>query len=223
MANNITELVFVIDASGSMCHLREDTVGGVNGILQEQRNDKKDDNVLVNLVTFNYGTKTVYDRVELKKVTPFTANDYRPSGGTALYDATCETIKKISDIHKYIRKEDVPQKTLFVIITDGMENSSTKYSGRDVKQMIDEKKKIGWEFLFLGANIDTEETAQKIGVDASHAMSWMADDRSMRFMCEGVNDVVRKTRKHESYSRESFCALDMDFEQRSNNRPNKKK
>ena len=112
---------------------------------------------------------------------------------------------------------------MFVIITDGMENSSTKYSGRDVKQMIDEKKKIGWEFLFLGANIDTEETAQKIGVDASHAMSWMADDRSMRFMCEGVNDVVRKTRKHESYSRESFCALDMDFEQRSNNRSNKKK
>lgn len=215
MQNKITEVVFVIDESGSMYDLTKDTVGGVNKVIDEQKSTANDDTVYVNLVTFNYKNKIVYDRVKLEDVKPFSTSQYSPNGGTALYDAVCSTIEKISDIHKYIRKEDVPQNTLFVIVTDGMENSSVKYSGRDVKNMIDEKKKAGWEFLFLGANIDSEEVAKEIGIDKDHAMNWMCDESSVAYAYEGFGCAVKNARAGKIYARECFAKLDADYTKRS--------
>lgn len=214
MKNNITELVLVIDASGSMNPLKADTVGGVNSVIEEQKKNKKDGNVLVNLVTFNNTSRVVYDRVDINKVKPFGDADYHIGGCTALYDAVCGSIKKISAIHKYIRKEDVPNKTVFVIITDGLENASVNFRGKDVKRMIEQKKEDGWEFIFLGANIDTEETARDLGVDADHAISWLADGESVRHVYSGLNTFMESARSDISYSRECFELVDRDYKER---------
>jgi hypothetical protein len=205
-----------------MYDLTQDTVGGVNKVIDEQKANTNGDTVYVNLVTFNYETKTVYDREELANVKKFSTEQYSPDGGTALYDAVCSTIKKISDIHKYVRKEDVPEKTLFVIITDGMENSSTKFSGKDVKNMIDEKKKSGWEFLFLGANIDSESVASDLGVDPSRAVNWISDTESANYAYDGIGQALGSVRARKRYDRCLFACVDKDYAKRGSKKTNKK-
>ena len=174
MKNNITELVFILDQSGSMSGLEADTIGGFNGMIEKQK--RQDGLVYVSTVLFDDVITVLYDRVKLSEVKPMTEDDYLVGGCTALLDTIGGAIHHIGNIHKYARPEDVPQHTMFVITTDGMENASTKYNYSTVKKMIErQKKKYGWEFLFLGANIDAVETAGNLGIHADRAVTYRAD------------------------------------------------
>lgn len=173
MKANLTELVFIIDRSGSMHGLEADTVGGFNSMLEKQR--MLDGEVLVSSVLFDNATKVLHDRVPLNRVSEMTEKDYCVGGSTALLDALGGAIRHIGIIHKYARAEDVPEHTLFVITTDGMENSSVKFDSDTVKRMINEKReRDGWEFVFLAANIDAIESAAQIGIDVNRASDYSA-------------------------------------------------
>ena len=176
MKKQITEIVFVVDESGSMQALREDTVGGVNSVLTEQKEMKNEDTVYLSTVFFNTHSRVAHDRILLREAPLLTKADYKPYGCTALLDAVGAAIKHIATVHKYAREEDRPQKTLFVIVTDGMENSSRRFSYSEVKSLIEEKEEKGWEFVFLGANIDSARTAASIGIRKERAMDWQADE-----------------------------------------------
>ena len=166
-----TELVFILDMSGSMEHLTDDTIGGFNSVLKEQA--VKDGEALVTTYLFNNDSFMLHDRLPIGEVAPMTRDDYRAGGCTALVDALGEAIHHITGIHRYARKEDVPEHTIFVITTDGMENASHRYSAEQVKQMIrHEQEKYGWEFIFLAANIDAVETAKSYGIDAKTAVNY---------------------------------------------------
>ena len=161
MKNNVTELVFIIDRSGSMSGLEKDTIGGFNSMIAKQK--QGDGKVYVSTVLFDHEEIVLHDRVDIQKIDPMTENDYQPRGCTALLDAIGGAIHHIGNIHKYARREDVPEKTLFVIITDGMENASQSYDYETVKAQIErQREKYGWEFLFLAANIDTASTAARM-------------------------------------------------------------
>lgn len=190
MKNNITELVFILDQSGSMSGLEADTIGGFNGMLEKQK--KQDGVVYVSTVLFDDVITVLHDRVKLSEVKPMTEDDYLVGGCTALLDTIGGAIHHIGNIHKYARPEDVPQHTLFVITTDGMENASTKYNYSTVKKMIErQKKKYGWEFLFLGANIDAVETAGNLGIHADRAVTYRADGvgtrKNFNALCSAVS------------------------------------
>ena len=163
--NNKTELVFILDMSGSMEHLTDDTIGGFNSILKEQA--AKEGEAMVTTYLFNNSSRMIHDRLAIASVAPMTKNEYRASGCTALVDALGDAIHHIVGIHRYARAEDVPEHTVFVITTDGMENASHRYTADEVKRMIrHEKEKYGWEFIFLAANIDAVESAASYGIDA---------------------------------------------------------
>ena len=172
MENKTTELVFILDKSGSMAGLESDTIGGFNAMIEKQK--ALEGKVYVSTLLFSTQVATLHDRLLLQDVQPLTAQDYQVGGCTALLDAVGGTIEHISTIHKYSRKEDVPHNTMFVITTDGMENASTKYSREQVKAFISEKEKLGWNFLFLAANIDAVETAESIGIRKEHAANYCA-------------------------------------------------
>ena len=162
MKQNLAELVFILDRSGSMQGLEGDTIGGFNAMIEKQKKELGE--VFVSTVLFDDQTEVLHDRVSLEKIRPITEKEYYVRGCTALLDAIGGAIHHIGNIHKYARPEDVPEHTLFVITTDGMENASRRYSTRRVKEMIQrQKEKYGWEFLFLGANIDAVETAGHLG------------------------------------------------------------
>ena len=194
MKNNLTEVVFILDASGSMAGLRSDTVGGVNTVLQQQR-EQEEGNVLVTTVTFNTKTRTVHDRIPLCEVADLTNREYIPNGGTALLDAVGETLTHVKKIHHYIRPEDVPQKTLVVIMTDGEENSSCTYDYRTVKKLVEEREAAGWEVLFLAANMDAAEHSARLGIKANRAVDWVPDKRGQKLAFEGVGRVMRCARQ----------------------------
>ena len=187
--NNITELVFILDRSGSMRGLEKDTIGGFNSLIEKQKN--QDGKCYVSTVLFDHEMLVLHDRVDLQSVKPLTDNDYQVRGCTALIDAIGSSIHHIANIHKYARSEDVPQNTMFVIMTDGMENASKKYSSQKVKNMIErEKKKYGWEFLFIGANIDAVETAGRFGIGANRAVNYNADREGTSIVYDTVSDTV---------------------------------
>jgi len=169
-ANGITELVFILDRSGSMGGLENDTVSGFNSMLEEQRTGEG--TVLVTTVLFSSSSSMLHDRLNISEVKPLTRREYQVGGGTALLDAIGDTVKHIEDIHRYARPEDVPERTLFVITTDGEENSSRRYSSSEVKKMIKSHEESGWEFLFVADNIDAVETAEAIGIRADRAASY---------------------------------------------------
>ena len=153
MKKNLTEIVFILDRSGSMSGLEADTIGGFNSMIAKQK--KQDGEALVSTVLFDNVSEVIHDRVNIRDIQPMTGRDYTVRGCTALLDAIGGAIHHIGNVHKYARPEDVPEHTLFIITTDGMENASRFYSSDRVKQMIERQKaKYGWEFLFLGANID---------------------------------------------------------------------
>ena len=194
--NDLTELVFILDRSGSMSGLEGDTIGGFNSLIKDQKNAAG--RALVTTVLFDTEFIFVHDRAEIKDVEPMTEKDYVPRGSTALLDAVGMTVQHIAGIHKYARPEDVPSKTLVIITTDGMENSSREYSYSKIKRLIEkEQKKYGWEFMFLGANIDAAATAGSIGI--AHASNYKADGKGTSLMFRSVNKAV-------SCMRES-CAL----------------
>ena len=170
MKNNITELVFILDRSGSMSGLEADTIGGFNSLIEKQR--RQDGECYVSTILFDNDSQVLHDRVRLADVKPMTDRDYTVRGCTALLDAIGGAIRHIAHIHKYARPKDVPEHTVFVITTDGMENASRHYDAERVKRMIEhEKEKYGWEFLFLAANIDAVQTAKRYGIDALGAMA----------------------------------------------------
>ena len=178
MEKKITEIVFILDRSGSMEGLTEDTIGGFNSLIKEHKED--DGTVLISTVLFNQFSELIHDRIDIKDVPKMTRKDYKAFGSTALIDALGETITNIDMIQKHLRKEDVPQKTLFVITTDGMENSSVKYTSDEVKKMVKKKTKKGWDFIFLAANIDAVETAKNYGIDERFAANYVADKEGMQ-------------------------------------------
>jgi uncharacterized protein YegL len=174
MKKGLTEIVFILDRSGSMSGLENDTIGGFNSMISKQKDEEGE--ALISTVLFDNETEVIHDRLPLDKIAPLTGKEYYVRGSTALLDAIGEAIHHISSIHKYAREEDVPEKTLFIITTDGMENSSRKYSYDKVKKMVEKKKeKNHWEFIFLGANIDAVSVANKFGVDRSRAVTYECD------------------------------------------------
>ncbi len=189
MRKNLTELVFILDKSGSMSGLESDTIGGFNSMLEKQK--KNDGEAYISTILFNNFSKVIHDRADIKEVTPLTYNDYCVGGCTALIDAIGGAIHHIGNIHKYARKEDIPENTMFVIMTDGMENASQKYSSSEVKRMIErQKEKYGWEFLFLGANIDSVETAKSFGINSDRAVDYRCDSKGTKLNYEVINETV---------------------------------
>ena len=178
--NNITELVFILDRSGSMAGLEDDTIGGFNAMLEKQK--KEPGEALLSAVLFDHCSEVVYDRVDLQKIEPMTDKQYFVRGSTALLDAIGGAVHHIENVHKYAREEDRPGKTIFIITTDGMENASREYSYRQVSSMVKHAQEAyGWEFLFLGANMDAIRAAETFGIRA---------DRAVRYECDGVGTRV---------------------------------
>lgn len=172
---NLTEVVFILDRSGSMAGLESDTIGGFNSMLKKQR--EVEGEVLISTVLFDHESIVLHDRVPLADVKDLTAEDYEVRGCTALLDAVGDAIKHIKNVHKYAREEDRPSKTLFIITTDGEENSSVKFSHEDIKKLIETQKKNNWEFIFLGANIDAVHVASSMGINANRAVNYHSDKK----------------------------------------------
>ena len=193
MKKGLTELVFILDRSGSMEHLTDDTIGGFNSMIAKQK--EEDGECLVSTVLFASGSEVIHDRLPLAEVPKMTRREYCASGCTALYDALGGTIRHIETIHRYAREEDVPERTLFIITTDGMENASRKISGREVRRMVeDAKKKDGWEFIFLAANIDAAEAAESIGIEREASMSYTADSPNTAKLFRRISKAVGAAR-----------------------------
>ena len=189
----MTELVFILDRSGSMAGLEADTIGGFNALIEKQRKEPSD--TLVSVVLFDNDCQVIYDRMPLEKIPPMTEKEYYVRGCTALLDAVGGAIHHIGNVHKYARREDVPEKTLFVITTDGMENASRRYSYEKVRQMIQhEKQQYGWEFLFLGANIDAAAEARRFGIEPERAVRYRSDPKGTALNYEVVSDAVCSVR-----------------------------
>lgn len=193
MKKNLTELVFILDRSGSMHGLESDTIGGFNSMLEKQK--KIEGQAFISTVLFDHQSEVIHDRVDIAQVAPMTEKEYSVRGCTALLDALGGAIHHIGNIHKYARPEDVPEHTLFVIITDGIENASCHYSIEKVREMIERQKaKYNWEFLFLGANIDAIETAGRFGIQPDRAVNYHCDSAGTQLNFEVVSDTVSAMR-----------------------------
>ena len=217
MEKNLTELVFILDRSGSMEGLEGDTIGGFNSMLNKQK--KAPGEAYVSTILFDDRTEVLHDRVWVGEVQPITDKEYYVRGCTALLDAIGGAIRHIGNIHKYARPEDVPEHTLFVITTDGMENASRRYSAQRVKEMIQrQKEKYGWEFLFLGANIDAVETAGSLGIDPDRAVNYHCDSAGTRLNYEVVSDAVAAVRCSAPLDEHWKDAIEEDFRNRQGGR-----
>ena len=213
MKKGLTELVFILDRSGSMHGLEADTIGGFNSLIERQRSEPGE--ALVSTVLFNDNTQVLHDRVRLDEVQPITEREYRVGGCTALLDAIGGAIHHIGNVHKYARSEDVPEHTLFVITTDGMENASRHYDLRRVRAMIERQKaRYGWEFLFLGANIDAVDTAARLGIDADRAANFHCDAQGTQLNYEAVSDAVSAMRCAAPLSADWKERIDSDYQSR---------
>ena len=193
MKKNLTEIVFILDRSGSMAGLEEDTIGGFNAMIEKQKREPGE--ALVSTVLFDNVSEVIHDRVDIQKIEPMTRNAYYVRGCTALLDAVGGAIHHIGNVHKYARAEDRPEKTLFVITTDGMENASRQYSYEKLKAMIQRQKETyGWEFLFLGANIDAAREAARFGINADRAANYHADRVGTNVIYETVSEAITQVR-----------------------------
>ena len=193
MKKNLTELVFILDRSGSMAGLASDTIGGFNAMIEKQR--KEPGEAVISSVLFDNETEVIHDRIPLDRVPRLTEKEYYVRGCTALLDAVGGAIHHIGNVHKYAREEDRPEKTLFVITTDGMENASRRYTYDKVKAMIEhQREKYGWEFLFLGANIDAAREAARFGIRADRAANYHADHIGTEVIYEAVSEAVCQVR-----------------------------
>lgn len=193
MKKDLTELVFILDRSGSMASLSQDTIGGFNSMIEKQK--AVDGECLVSLVLFDNNSEVVYDRVPLKDIPVLTDKEYYARGCTALIDALGGSIHHIGNVHKYAREEDVPEKTMFIVTTDGMENASTNYTSDRVKAMITrQQEKYGWEFLFLGATIDAVETARRYGIRENRAVRFHNDHEGVELNYKVLSEAVSSYR-----------------------------
>lgn len=210
--NNITELVFILDRSGSMAGLEADTIGGFNSLIEKQK--KQDGECYVSTILFDSFSEVIHDRVKLEDVKPMTDKDYTVRGCTALLDAIGGAIHHIANIHRYARPEDVPEHTMFVITTDGMENASRQYDAARVKRMIEhEKEKYGWEFMFLAANIDAVSTASRFGIGADRAVNYRADRQGTRVIYDAVAETVCQVRARAPFPADWSRSIREDYEQ----------
>lgn len=210
MNNNVTELVFIIDRSGSMAGLESDTIGGFNAMIDQQK--KQNDECYVTTVLFDNNSLTLHDRVSISEVPKMTDKDYTVGGCTALIDALGDAIVHIENIHKYVRPEDVPEHTMFVITTDGMENASRKYTSAQVKAMIESKKgKSAWEFLFIAANIDAVETASQYGISEDRAVNYHADTQGTKVVYDAVSKAVCSFRTGNNVADDWSESVSADF------------
>ena len=213
MKKNLTEIVFILDRSGSMAGLEEDTIGGFNGMLAKQKGEAGE--AYVSTVLFDNHTEVIHDGVDLQKVQPLTRRDYYVRGCTALLDAVGKSIRHIANIHKYAREEDRPEKTIFVITTDGMENASREYTYARVRRMIEhEKEKHGWEFLFLGANIDAAREAARFGIPEDRAANYHADRQGTAVIYEAMSGAVCSVRASRPMDADWKRRIDEDYEKR---------
>lgn len=209
----MTELVFILDRSGSMSGLEADTIGGFNSMIEKQKQEEGD--AYVSTLLFDTTVDVIHDRLPLDEVPALTDKEYYVRGCTALLDAVGGAIHHIGNIHKYARKEDVPEKTLFVITTDGMENASREYTYERVRHMIErQEKKYGWEFLFLGANIDAAAEAKRFGIDASHAVDYHSDSDGTALNYEVLSETVREFRACGSLPQNWKERIDEDYKNR---------
>ena len=215
--NNITELVFILDRSGSMSGLESDTIGGFNAMLEKQK--KQEGKCWVSTVLFADNSAVIHDRVPLERVPPMTDREYSVGGCTALLDAIGDAIHHIGNIHKYARPEDVPAHTVFVITTDGMENASHRYSAQAVKAEISRRKETGWEFLFIGANIDAVETAGRFGIAPDRAVNYHADRKGTQVLYECVGQVVGQLRSNAPMRADWSEAIAADYASRKASKP----
>lgn len=211
--NNLTELVFILDRSGSMSGLESDTIGGFNAMIAKQK--KEDGEAYVSTVLFDNVSEVLHDRVLLKDIPKMTAKDYTVRGCTALIDAIGGTIKHIRNIHKYARPEDVPAHTMFIITTDGQENASHRFSSDEVKKMIEHQKaEYGWEFLFIGANIDAVETAAHFGIERNRAVNYNADSKGTQILYETLSAPICAMRADAAISDDWSQSIEEDYNNR---------
>lgn len=204
MKNNVTELVFILDRSGSMSGFEADTIGGFNSTIEKQK--KQEGKVYVSTVLFDNYSEVLHDRVDINEIKPMTEKDYDVRGCTALLDAIGGAIRHIGNIHKYARPEDVPEHTIFVITTDGMENASQHYSSEDIKAKIKHQtEKYGWEFIFLAANIDAVETAESIGIRRDRAANYRQTEKGVERSYYAMSEAITSVR--------CCCADSMDLEE----------
>lgn len=210
MRKNLTELVFILDRSGSMAGLEQDTIGGFNAMIEKQR--KEPGEALISTVLFDNETQVIHDRLPLDRVPALTEKEYYVRGCTALLDAVGGAIHHIGNVHKYAREEDVPERTLFVITTDGLENASRRYTYEKVKAMIEgQKARYGWEFLFLGANIDAAREAARFGISADRAANYHADSAGTEVIYEAVSEAVCQVRSCAPLAADWKERIDEDF------------
>ena len=222
MKKNLTEMVFILDRSGSMSGLEADTIGGFNSMIERQK--KEPGEALVSTVLFSDESTVIHDRADIRKVEPMTDRQYFVGGCTALIDAIGQAIHHIGNVHKYAREEDVPEKTIFVITTDGMENASRSYSLEKVRRMVGrQQEKYHWEFLFLGANIDAVKEAGRFGIHASRAANYVHDSVGTRLNFDVLSDAISCARAsasaeemNEMFDRdEAMAPIRRDFAKRS--------
>lgn len=217
MKNNITEMVFILDRSGSMYGAEADVVGGFNSMLKKQK--QEEGKAYVTTVLFNDCQHRLHDRLDIGAVPEMKPDDFSTDGCTALLDAVGSTIKHIAHIHKYARAEDVPEKTVVIITTDGLENASRRFTREQVKKLIEhEKEKYGWEFIFLGANIDAEETAAGIGISADRAVNFNPDDEGLELCFNAVSDVVSSVQRREAVNAKWSARVAADHSARRSKR-----
>ena len=215
MRKDLTELVFILDRSGSMHGLERDTIGGFNSMIEQQKAQTGGE-VLVSTLLFDNTSEVIHDRIPLEKVSPMTGKDYSTRGCTALMDAVGGAIHHIGNIHKYARPEDVPEHTLFIITTDGMENASRRYSARQVREMVERQQtKYGWEFIFLGANIDAAQAAEDIGIGSDHAVDYLADEEGTEINFRVIGRAVTGVRQEMPMSADWRAEADADYRRRS--------
>ncbi len=219
MRKGLTEVVFILDRSGSMRGLEADTIGGFNSLIEKQK--KEEGEAFISTVLFDDRSEVLYDRVAVDKIEPMNDTQYYVRGCTALLDAVGGAIHHIANVHKYAREEDRPEKTLFVITTDGLENSSHRYSYSKVKKMVrKEEREYGWEFLFLGANIDAIGEASKLGISAERAVNYECDGMGTALTYDVISESLSAVRRSKSRSeranmlKECVAPLRMDYEKR---------
>ena len=213
MKKNLTEIVFILDRSGSMAGLEADTIGGFNAMIEKQKRESGE--AFVSTVLFDNESEVIHDRCDLQKIAPLTRREYYVRGCTALLDAVGGAIHHIGNVHKYAREEDRPEKTLFIITTDGMENASQKYTYGKVRSMIErQQEKYGWEFIFLGANIDAAKEAARYGIREDHAANYHADSAGTAVIYEAMNEAVCNARACRPMTADWKKSVDADYKTR---------
>lgn len=213
MKNNLTEIVFILDRSGSMGGLETDTIGGFNAMLERQK--KAEGEALLSTLLFSNETEVLHDRTDIRRVEPLSLLDYRVGGSTALLDAIGSAIRHIGNLHRETRPEERPAHTLFVITTDGQENASRRYGYGELKRLIErQKEKYGWEFLFLGANMDAVAAASRFGIDADRAVRYHCDSAGIALNYEAVGEAILTLREKSALDRDWGARIREDYQKR---------